>query len=71
MSYATIIAAIDAAIESWADQAVTITAHDGRSITYRSLADLIAARKFYAKLAAGASGAKGFGIGILKAGDAR
>lgn len=49
MSYTTIIAAIDTAIEAWVGEPVSISS-GSRSYTYRSLADLIAARKHYAAL---------------------
>ena len=51
MSYATIIAAIDAAIEAWAGKPVTVTL-DGHTNTYRTFDELRAARKYYAGLVA-------------------
>jgi hypothetical protein len=68
MSYATVIAAIDAAIESWAGTAVRISIA-GRSIEYRSLGELIEARKYYASL--NATSTRGFQITNLKAGGPR
>lgn len=50
MSYATIIAAIDAAIEAWAGKPVTLTVN-GHTNTYRTFEELLSARKYYAGLA--------------------
>lgn len=46
MSAATIIAAIDTAIENWAGKPISLSVN-GRAVTYRSLAELIEARKYY------------------------
>lgn len=69
--YQAIIDAIDAAITSWAGTPQTIAAADGRSVTYRSLGELIAARRYYAKLAVAARVGRGFTITNLKAGDGK
>jgi hypothetical protein len=53
VSNATIIAAIDAAIESWAGKPVSMSVN-GRTVTYRSLSELMEARKYYASLDASA-----------------
>ncbi len=67
---AAIIAAIDDAILAWADQPVSLSI-SGRTITYRSLAELIDARKYYAQLATTASVGRGFTIKHFKAGGSR
>jgi hypothetical protein len=54
MSAQTIIDAIDAAIAAWADKPVTLS-NNGRTTTYRSLRELIEARRYYASLAASAA----------------
>lgn len=66
-----IIDAIDAAITSWTGSPQSITAGDGRSITYRSLGELIEARKYYVKLAITSTTGRGFTITNLRAGDAK
>ena len=68
--YAAIIEAIDTAITSWAAKPVQLSI-EGRSITYRSLKELIEARIYYAKLAARSNNEKGFTITHLKSGGAR
>jgi len=52
MSTTSIITAIDAAIESWAGKPVSLSIN-GRQVQYRSLDELISARKYYASVAAG------------------
>ena len=69
--YQAIIDAIDAAIANWTGSAQSITAADGRSVTYRSLGELIDARKHYAKLAVINRTGRGFTITNLKAGDGK
>jgi len=65
--YDLIIAALDTAIENWAGKPVSLSI-GGRSITYRALSELIAARRYYAGL--NATG-RGFKITNLKAGGPR
>ncbi|NIP26664.1 MAG: hypothetical protein GWN94_19835 [Phycisphaerae bacterium] len=69
--YQAIIDAIDSAITSWTGSPKSITAEDGRSVTYRSLADLLNARKHYVKLAIAKRTGRGFTITNLKAGDGK
>jgi hypothetical protein len=68
MSYATIIAAIDAAIESWCDKPISISTTGGRSKTYRSLKELIEARQAYSSLLRTQSGGSGYQIHRVEAG---
>ena len=68
--YQAIIDAIDAAITSWVDKPVTLSIA-GRSITYRSLNELLEARRHYAKLAIAGRTGRGFTMTNLKAGDAK
>ena len=70
-SYRAIIDAIDDAIATWAGTPISLSAADGRSTTYRSLDELIKARKYYAQLAANQANSKPFKITHLKTGDAR
>jgi len=56
--YQAIVDAIDAAILAGVAGPGELTTSDGRSIKYRSLADLIRARKEYVRLANTASGKK-------------
>lgn len=51
-TYAEIIEKIDDAIFNWIGEPVRLS-HDGKSTEYRELSDLIEARKYYARLAAG------------------
>ena len=69
MSYATIIAAIDAAIENWCDKPISLTINN-RTVTYRSLTELIKARQEYASLLRTQSGGVGFQIHHIEAGGA-
>ena len=68
--YAAIVDAIDAAITSWADRPVSLSIA-GRSITYRSLTELINARNHYARLAVANRTGRPFTITNLKAGDGK
>ncbi len=68
--YAAIIAAIDNAITAWAGKPLTLS-ESGRSVTYRSLNELLDARRYYAKLAIAAANKKPFKIGHFKAGGTR
>jgi hypothetical protein len=68
--YQAIVDAIDAAITSWVDKPVTLSIA-GRSLTYRSLKDLIDARSLYAKLAIASRVGRGYTITNLKAGDGK
>jgi len=68
--YAAIIDALDTAITSWAAKPVQLSI-EGRSITYRSLNELIEARRYYAKLLAKPNNEKGFTITHLKSGGPR
>ena len=69
-SYLSIVAAIDDAIISWVDKPVNISV-SGRSTTYRSLDELIKARKYYAQLAANSASGRKFRISEIKANSAR
>lgn len=69
-SYSSIIAAIDDAILNWADRPASISIN-GRQTTYRSLDDLIRARKYYAQLAANSNSGRKFRITEIKANGAR
>jgi hypothetical protein len=73
-SYQTILDSIDAAIASGAAAPLTISAGD-RNLTYRNMDQLLAARKYYAGLAAAAAtraaSGRGFGISYIKNGDGR
>lgn len=51
MTYSQIVAKIDAAIADGADKPLTLS-RDGKTITYRGLAELLSARRHYAALAA-------------------
>ena len=64
-AYATIITEIDDAILEWIGKPITITVNN-RSTTYRSVDELIRARRYYAKLSAAANNGKGFKITHLK-----
>lgn len=66
-TYAEIIAAIDDAILNWIGEPVRMS-HNGKSVEYRELSDLIKARKYYVRLAA-ASG-RGFKISKFAGGSA-
>ena len=68
--YQAIIDVIDAAITNWVDKPVNISIA-GRSITYRSLKELIDARNHYARLAVAKRTGRGFTITNLKAGDGK
>ena len=68
--YAAIIDAIDAAILNWVGEPVMLT-EAGRSVTYRSLRDLLAARDKYVSLAQAAKNKRAFTITQLKAPGAR
>jgi len=67
--YQAIVDAIDTAIENWVEKPVSISVSDF-SITYRSLRELIEARRHYAKLAITKKTGRGFTITNLKAGNA-
>ena len=67
-TYAAIITAIDDAIASWAGEPVTHT-RDGKSFTYRTLDELINARKYYASLANKSRNGRACTIQNLKAGS--
>lgn len=58
MSTATIIAAIDEAIENWVGKPVSLSIN-GRIVTYRSLTELIEARRYYASLQAASGPIRG------------
>ena len=68
--YNTIIDAIDTAITNWVGEPAQIS-EAGRSVTYRSLSDLVAARRMYAKLANTARNGRGFTISRIKSSGAR
>ena len=68
--YAAIIDAIDTAITNWTDQPVNISIA-GRSITYRSLKELLDARRYYVQLATTSRVGRGFTITNLKAGNGK
>ena len=68
--YQAMVDAIDTAITNWLGKPVSINVSDF-SITYRSLGELIEARRHYAKLAIAKKTGRGFTITNLKAGDAR
>ena len=63
--YQAIIDAIDTAIADWVGQPVTMTAASGKSQTYRSLTELIAARREYVALLKSQQGSSGFHISAL------
>ena len=65
-TYSAIITAIDDAIEGWVGKPVSLSTSSGESVTYRSLNELIDARKYYAALAARAANKKPFKIQHLK-----
>lgn len=69
VDYATIIATIDAAINNWAGKPLSLSIN-GRAITYRSLTELIEARRYYAGVANVKRNQRGFTITRLKAGGA-
>lgn len=68
--YQTIIDAIDAAILNWVGEPVTVM-RNGRTITYRTLDELIRARNLYVRLAAGTTNNRGVKISYLKNGGPR
>lgn len=68
-SYAEIIAAIDDAILNWIDGPIRMS-HNGKSVEYRELSDLIKARKYYVKLQQASSGGRGFKISKFAGGKA-
>lgn len=68
MSYQTIIDAIDVAIEGWVGKAVMVASPNGGSITYRSLDELIRARKYYERLVGRTSAAGRPRLGNVTAG---
>lgn len=53
INYKDIVAAIDEAVLNWAGRPITLRFADGRTNTYRTLDELVAARKYYAQLIAG------------------
>lgn len=67
--YSTTLAAIDQAITEGVDRPGQIRSADGRTITYRSLDELLAVRKQYARLLAAAKG--GFVLRKIRSGSAR
>ena len=67
---AAIIAAIDEAILSWIGQPVSLSI-SGRTVTYRSLNELLEARKYYVKQQSASSNGRAFTITKLKAGGPR
>jgi len=69
-SYTTIIAAIDNAIETWAGSPLSIQVNN-RTTTYRSLEDLLKARRYYAQLQANANAGRPFRISEIKANGMR
>lgn len=72
--YSATIAAIDAAILAWSGKPVKLTEGGaaGRAVEYRSLDDLLKARKYYASLQAQSTApSRGFKIGQFTAGDAK
>lgn len=70
MSNATIIAAIDGAIEAWAGKPISLSIN-GRQVTYRSLKDLTDARTYYSNLSAAAGDIRNsFKIAQYKSGKA-
>ena len=66
-THASIIAAIDTAIETWAGKPQSLSIN-GRTTVYRSLADLVAARQHYAQLDQAKQGAVGFQIHHITSG---
>lgn len=68
--YAAIIEVIDAAILEWVGEPVMLQ-EAGRSVTYRSLTQLIDARKYYANLQLQVNNKKPFRITKLKSEGAR
>jgi len=68
MSNQTIIDAIDAAIEAWAGQPISMSIN-GQVTTYRSLTDLLAARTYYANLLRTTAGGQAFQLHRIKAGS--
>lgn len=64
--YTTIIAAIDAAIEEWVGEPVSMADGHGRQVTYRSINQLLDARKYYAALQSNINKGRPFGIIPLK-----
>jgi hypothetical protein len=71
VSYSSIIAAIDAAIEAQAAKPLTINAPDGRAHTYRTLKELTDARQYYARLESKRKNPRGFTMSRIKMGGAR
>jgi hypothetical protein len=69
--YSAIITAIDAAIEEWVGEPVSLADGHGRQVTYRSLSQLLEARKYYAELQTHINNKKPFGVINLKATGAR
>lgn len=68
-SYTEIVAAIDQAIADFTGAPVKISEPDGRSSEFTSLSELIAARKYYARLIQTQSKRRGFGfIKLIKGG---
>ncbi len=70
-SYADIIAAIDAAVLSWAGQPVRVKDEYNREIEYRSLDELMRARAQYVQLQVSSSGQRGFALQTIQPGDAK
>ena len=66
-TYASIIAAIDTAIETWAGKPQSISIN-GRTTVYRALTDLVAARQHYAQLSQVYQGKVGFQIHHITSG---
>tara|TARA_Y100000310_G_scaffold50635_1_gene46626 strand:+ start:495 stop:710 length:216 start_codon:yes stop_codon:yes gene_type:complete len=70
MSSATIISALDAAIEAQGDKPLTLTINN-KSVTYRTLDSMLAARKYYESLRDTASEVRdGFKVANFKYGGA-
>ena len=66
-TYQTIIDAIDAAITAWVGDPVSMT-FAGGTVTYRSLTELIEARRHYASLLRTSGGGVAFQLHRIKAG---
>ena len=67
--YQAIIDAIDAAILAWVGEPVSLSIA-GRTLTYRSLGELLEARKHYSTILRTQSGGQGFQISHIAAGGA-
>jgi hypothetical protein len=66
-TYADIISALDAAIESWAGRPQSLSI-DGKLTVYRTFDDLIKARTYYAGLLNGQRTTQRFSIAHIKSG---